>query len=74
MEGVIYIYAKECLTKLASSVSDGDNIKLIKETILDLFIKNPISGCFNFPKPVWSMRPIFEKMLEEGNFAIIDTL
>lgn len=56
---MIYIYAKECLTKLASSVSDVDNIKLIKETILDLFIKNPISGCFNFPKPVWSMRPIF---------------
>ncbi len=60
---MIYIYAKECLTKLASNVSEVDNIKLIKETILDLFIKNPISGSFNFPKPVWSMRPIFEKML-----------
>ena len=52
---MIYIYAKECLTKLASNVSEVDNIKLIKETILDLFIKNPISGSFNFPKPVWSM-------------------
>lgn len=63
LEGMIYIYAKECLTKLASKVKEVDNIKLIRETILDMFIKNPISGCFSFPKPVWSMRPVFEKML-----------
>jgi len=52
------------LTKLATLVSEVDNIKLIRETILDMFIKNPISGCFAFPKPEWSMRGVFEKMLE----------
>jgi hypothetical protein len=60
---MIYIYAKQSLTKLALTVSEVDNLKLLKETILDLFIKNPISGCFDFPKPVWSMRPVFERML-----------
>ena len=60
---MVYIYAKECLTKLAGSVAEVDNIKLIKETILDMFVKNPISGCFSFPKPTWSMRSIFQKML-----------
>lgn len=74
LEGIIYVHAKQCLTKLASSVSEVDNIKLIKETILDLFINNPISGCFDFPKPTWSMRPIFEKMLADKNFAILDIL
>lgn len=53
------MYAKECLTKLAALVSDIDNIKLIRETILDMLIKNPISGSFDYPKPKWSMRPIF---------------
>jgi hypothetical protein len=71
IEGMVYIYAKECLTKLASMVSEMDNIKLIRETILDMFIKNPISGCFSFPKPEWSMRGVFEKMLEEGNLTLL---
>lgn len=42
---MIYIYSKECLTKMVS-VSQIDSLKLIKETILDLFIKNPINGPF----------------------------
>jgi hypothetical protein len=74
LEGMIYIHAKQCLTKLALTVSEVDNLKLIKETILDLFIKNPISGCFDFPKPTWSMRPIFEKMLEEKNYTVLEIL
>lgn len=74
LEGMIYIYSKQCLTKLATTVSEVDNLKLLKETILDLFINNPISGCFDFPKPEWSMRPVFEKMLEEKNYTILDIL
>ena len=68
------MYAKQCLTKLATLVSDLDNIKLIRETILDMLIKNPISGCFDYPKPKWSMRGIFEKMLVDKNYAVIDIL
>jgi len=71
---MIYINAKQCLTKFASTVSELDNIKLIKSTILDLFIKNPISGCFNPSKQAWSMRSVFEKMLEEKNYSILDIL
>ena len=74
LEGMVYIHAKNCLTKLARKVAKVDNLKLIRETILDLFIKNPISGFFDFPKPVWSMRPIFEQLLAEGNHTVFDLL
>ena len=68
------MYAKECLTKLATMVSDMDNIKLIRETILDMLIKNPISGSFDYPKTKWSMRPVFEKMLDDKNYSILTML
>lgn len=67
---MICIYSKKCLTKLAT-VSAVDRVKLIKETIVDMFIRNPISGCFDFPKPNWSMLLIFKKMIVEHDMSVI---
>ena len=71
---MVYIHAKNCLTKLARKVPKVDNFKLIRETKLDLFIKNPISGLFYLPTPLCTMRTIFEQILYEGNHADIDLL
>ncbi len=46
---MIYGYSKLCLTQL-TSVSDLDQTKLIKETIADLFIHDPISGWLSKPQ------------------------
>lgn len=71
---MVYIHAKQCLTKLAPSVSAQDSLKLLQETILDLFIDNPISGVFDYPRPHWPMRPVFERMISEGNLALVELL
>lgn len=74
LEGIVYIHAKQCLTKLAPSVSAQDSLKLLRETILDLFVDNPISGVFDFPRPAWPMRGVFERLLEEGQVPLIELL
>jgi hypothetical protein len=71
---MVYIHAKQCLTKLAPSVSAQDSLKLLRETILDLFIDNPISGVFDYPRPAWPMRGVFERMVEEGELALVELL
>lgn len=49
IKGMIYGYSKLCLTQL-TSVSNLDQTKLIKETIADLFIHDPISGWLSKPQ------------------------
>jgi hypothetical protein len=71
LQGMVYIHAKQCLTKMAPSVSAQDSLKLLRETILDLFIDNPIAGVFEYPHPIWPMRSVFEHMLEEGDMALV---
>jgi hypothetical protein len=56
---------------MAPSVSAQDSLKLLRETILDLFIDNPIAGVFEYPHPIWPMRGVFEHMLEEGDMALV---
>lgn len=63
LEGIVYIHAKHCLTRLSPSVSAQDTLKLLRETILDLFVDNPISGPFRLPRPAWPMRATFSRML-----------
>lgn len=73
IKGMIYGYSKLCLTQL-TSVSDLDQTKLIKETIADLFIHDPISGWLSKPQHEWSMRPSLKAMISKGDLQIIDFL
>ena len=73
IKGMIYGYSKLCLTQL-TSVSDLDQTKLIKETIADLFIHNPISGWLSKPQHEWSMRNSLKMMIDKGDMQIVDFL
>lgn len=70
VKGMIYGYSKLCLTQL-TSVSNLDQEKLIKETITDLFIHDPISGWLSTPSQEWSMRHVLKSMMENNNLEII---
>lgn len=70
---MIYGYSKLCLTQL-TTVSDLDQSKLIKETIADLFIHNPISGWLSPPTNQWSMRHSLKSMMDNNELQIIDYL
>jgi len=73
IKGMIYGYSKLCLTQL-TSVSDLDQNKLIKETIGDLFINDPISGWLSKPTTEWSMRHALKSMMDKNELQIIDHL
>ena len=70
---MIYGYSKLCLTQL-TSVTELDQSKLIKETIADLFIHDPISGWLSKPANQWSMRHSLKTMMENNELQIIDHL
>ena len=70
LKGMIYVYSKQCLTQL-TSVSHLDESKLIKETIADMFIHDPISGWLKKTKNEWSMKANLKKMLYNNNLEII---
>ena len=65
LQGMIYGYSKLCLTQL-TSVSNLDETKLIKQTITDMFINNPISGWLQQSNNQWSMRHALKKMLKNN--------
>ncbi len=61
---MIYGYSKLCLTQL-TAVSNLDQTKLIRETIADLFIHDPISGWLH-TKQEWSMKHALKSMLDKN--------
>ncbi len=69
---MIYGYSKLCLTQL-TSVSNLDQTKLIKETIADLFIHDPISGWLHTNQE-WSMRHALKSMMDKNDLQVIDYL
>jgi hypothetical protein len=73
IKGMIYGYSKLCLTQL-TSVSDLDQTKLIKETIADLFLHEPIAGWLSKPTQEWSMRHALKSMIDKNDLQIVDYL
>ena len=70
---MIYGYSKLCLTQLVS-VAELKPDELIRETITDMFMDNPISGWLASYKYKWSMRDTLKKLLKENNLDLIADL
>lgn len=72
LNGVICGYSKLLLTKL-SEVVKVDSMGLIRENIMDRYVKDPIKGWMNDPRE-WPIQPLIEKMLETRDLSLIDMI
>lgn len=71
---MIYGYSKLCLTQLTSVSTNLDEVKLIKETIVDMFVEDPIGGWLRQRKQEWSMRGTLRKLMNNRQLEIVEYL
>lgn len=73
IKGMIYGYSKLCLTQL-TSVSELDEIKLVKETIAAMFIHDPVAGWLGSTGENWLMRHALKRMMDNNEMGIVEYL